>query len=63
MPLYRVRDGGETMWEIASRTLGSGDRWTDNLRLNPRFDPKDLIPAGSRIRLPRDARVDPQDKP
>jgi hypothetical protein len=63
MPLYRVREGGEMMREVASRTLGSGDRWTEILRLNPRFDPKDVIPAGSRIRLPRGAHVDPQDVP
>jgi hypothetical protein len=63
MPLYRVREGGEMMWEIASRTLGSGDRWTDILRLNTRFDSKEVIPAGSQLRLPRDARIDPRDVP
>jgi hypothetical protein len=63
MPLYRVREGGEMMYEVARRTLGSGDRWTEILRLNPRFDPKEVIPAGSQLMLPRDAHVSPQDVP
>jgi hypothetical protein len=63
VPLYRVREGGEMLIEIAHRTLDNGDRWADIYRLNPRFDPKEVVPAGSLLRLPRDARVDPRDMP
>jgi nucleoid-associated protein YgaU len=63
VPLYRVREGGEMLREIAHRTLDNGDRWADIYRLNPSFDPKEVIPAGSLLRLPRDARVDPRDRP
>jgi nucleoid-associated protein YgaU len=62
-PVYRVHDGGEMIREVARRTLGNGDRWTEIYQLNPRFDPKELIPAGSTLRLPRDAHVNPQDVP
>jgi nucleoid-associated protein YgaU len=62
-PLYRVHEGGETMYEIARRTLGNGARWTEISRLNPRFDPKEVIPAGSTLQLPKDAHVSPQDVP
>ncbi len=63
VPQYRVRDGGEMFREIARNTLGDADRWTEIYRLNPRFDPKDPVPGGSELRLPRDATVDPRDKP
>jgi nucleoid-associated protein YgaU len=59
--LYRVREGGEMMREIAVRTLGSGDRWMDIWRLNRNFDPKDAVPGGTPLRLPPDARINPQD--
>jgi nucleoid-associated protein YgaU len=62
-PLYRVQDGGELMREVARRTLGNGDRWTEIYRLNPRFDPKEILPAGSTLQLPRDAHITPQDVP
>jgi hypothetical protein len=60
---YRVKNGGEMVLDIARRTLGNSDRWTEIYRLNPRFDPKDPLPAGSELRLPADARLDPQDAP
>jgi hypothetical protein len=63
LPLYRVHEGGEMVREIAHRTLGDGDRWVEVYSLNRSFDPKKVIPAGSLVRLPRDARVDPQDAP
>jgi hypothetical protein len=49
--------------EIALRTLDNGDRWTDIYRLNPSFDPKEVIAAGRILRLPRDAHIDPRDMP
>jgi nucleoid-associated protein YgaU len=58
-PLYRVRDGGEMVREIAIRTLGNGDRWWEIYQLNPRFDPKEAIPGGSQLQMPKDARVNP----
>jgi hypothetical protein len=60
---YRVRPNGEMFYEIARRTLGNGERWQEIYRLNPRFDPKDPVPAGSEIRLPWDARIEPADAP
>jgi hypothetical protein len=49
--------------EIAIRTLGSADRWMEIFRLNPGLNPKETIPAGTRLLLPRDARMDPRDAP
>jgi hypothetical protein len=63
VPLYRVHDGGESLRDIARVTLGDPDRWIDIYRLNPRVEPKELVPSGSTLRLPRDARIDPQDIP
>ena len=63
VPLYRVRTGGEMFREIARRTLDNSDRWTDIYQLNLSYDPKEAIPAGSLLRLPRDAHVDPRDIP
>jgi hypothetical protein len=63
VPLYRVRAGGEMFLEIARRTLGNDNRWTEIYELNRGYDPKDVIPAGSLLRLPKDAHVDPRDTP
>lgn len=60
---YKVSGNGEAFLEVAHRTLGSGDRWTEIYRLNPRFDPKQPIPAGSVLRLPADARVERDNLP
>jgi hypothetical protein len=63
VPLYRVHEGGEMLAHIALHTLGDSDRWTEIFRLNPLLNPKELIPGGSEIRLPRYAHIDPQDIP
>lgn len=63
VPLYRVHEGGEMLAEIAGHTLGYAGRWTEIFRLNPRLYPKEPVPGGSEIRLPRDAHVAPQDIP
>lgn len=43
---YQVRTNGETMRDIARRTLGAGQRWTDVAKLNPNLRPEDvLMPA------------------
>jgi hypothetical protein len=60
---YRVRPSGEMFYDIARRTLGSGERWLEIYRLNPQFNPKDPVPAGSDLRLPGDARIDRADAP
>lgn len=62
---YRVRRSGETVYDIARRTLGSGDRWMEIYRLNQqqRLDPMSPVPAGLVLRLPADARVAPEDLP
>ncbi len=55
---YRVQKD-DTIWSIAKRTLGAGDRWPDILKLN-RDALRDVnqLPAGMVLRLPADAKVD-----
>jgi hypothetical protein len=61
---YPVPDQGEMFLEIARKTLGSPDRWAEIYRLNPQYDPKYRVPAGTNLRLPADARVTvPEKKP
>lgn len=58
---YRVKDR-DTIWTIAQRTLGAGERWPEISRLN-----RDVLPdvsqlrAGMILRLPAEARVDAAD--
>lgn len=61
--LYRVRQNGELMREIAGHTLGNKDRWPDIYKLNQRFKPEYPVPQGVVLRLPTDARVGPEDAP
>jgi nucleoid-associated protein YgaU len=55
---YRVRTG-DTLWNIAKQSLGSGERWTEIMRMN-----RDVLPDINRLqdglilRLPADAKVD-----
>jgi hypothetical protein len=60
---YRVRGSGEMLLTIARQTLGNGDRWVEIYQLNPRYDPKQPIPGGSVLRLPKDARVETGEAP
>jgi MraZ protein len=53
--LYQVRTAGETMRDIARRTLGAGERWTDVYKLNPSIHPEDSLTAGTVVHLPSDA--------
>jgi len=55
--LYRVRGNGETLWEIAVRTMGRGERWADIYALNPQLNPQQAIPGGYTLKLPTDATV------
>ena len=60
---YKVRPGGEKFLEIARRTLNSSERWSEIYRLNRLYKPNDLIPAGTILWLPADARLEPADTP
>jgi nucleoid-associated protein YgaU len=57
--LTKVKDGGETLYEVASRTLSDNGQWYLIYRLNPLLnsDPKLPLPAGTVLRLPPEARV------
>jgi len=57
---YRVGAAGEMIRDIARRTLGNGDRWTEIYQLNRSYDPMYAVPAGTELRLPADAHVDTQ---
>ena len=61
--LYRVRANGEMLWDIATRTLGRGERWSEIYSLNSQFNPQQPIPGGYTLRMPADASIQPQDRP
>jgi hypothetical protein len=63
--LTKVRDRGETMYEIARRTLNDSGQWIVVHRLNPTLsrDPKLPIPAGTVLRVPAEAKLDANDMP
>jgi len=54
--LYHVR-GSETLQDIARRTLGSSERWTDLHKLNPTLKTDTPLSVGTTVRLPADACV------
>lgn len=55
---YRVQPN-DTIWTIAKRTLGSGERWPEILRLNRDvLSDVNRLEVGMVLRLPDDARVD-----
>ena len=56
-PTYKVSEKGETLREIAKRTLGSEERWTEIDKLNPDLRAEAVVPAGKVVRLPVEARV------
>jgi MraZ protein len=51
---YQVRSP-ETMRDLARRTLGTAERWTDIHKLNPLLKPDESLAAGTTVRLPGDA--------
>jgi MraZ protein len=53
---YKVR-GNETMRDIAQRTLGSADRWSDIHKLNPMLKPDIVLASGTTVRLPGEACI------
>jgi len=54
-----VRSKGETLREIAARTLNNGERWKEIYHLNPDLHPDLIVPSGKEVRLPTDAKLDP----
>jgi hypothetical protein len=62
---YRVRQPGESVQEIARRTLRNSGFANRIQALNPSLspDPRLPIPAGTVLRLPPEAQVDAVDKP
>ncbi len=54
LDLSQVRSG-DSMWKIAQRTLGNGDRWREIANLNPRTNADHLV-VGEELRLPGGAR-------
>jgi nucleoid-associated protein YgaU len=62
-PSYRVRAPGEKFLDMARHILGNADRWWDIYLLNKGYNPTETIPAGTVLRLPADAHVDPGDAP
>jgi MraZ protein len=57
---YQVR-APETLRDLARHTMGSSDRWADIYKLNPSLKPEATLPAGTVVRLPGDACVQPDD--
>ncbi|MGW4804907.1 LysM peptidoglycan-binding domain-containing protein [Kitasatospora sp. NPDC004272] len=68
-PVYTVRDArpADSLWSIAERQLGSGERWTEIAKLNAgrpmddsgtRFDADRPIQPGWRLLMPADAKSD-----
>ncbi len=56
-PEYKVRSG-DSLWKIASRTLGDGERWRELEKLNPKINPNKLL-VGQVLRLPEGASPNP----
>jgi MraZ protein len=53
--------GNETLQDIARRTLGSAERWTDLHKLNPTLTTHAPLISGTTVRLPGDACVQTDD--
>ncbi|HKB39312.1 MAG TPA: LysM peptidoglycan-binding domain-containing protein, partial [Gemmataceae bacterium] len=56
-PVYTVPEGGETLRDIAQKTLGNGEYWRYIYDLNSSLNPAEKLPAGTKLRLPPQARV------
>jgi hypothetical protein len=59
-PRYTVPARGQTMREIAVKTLENGDRWQEIYHLNPKLQPDYNLPAGTVLQLPPDAVLPPK---
>lgn len=58
---YRVA-AGDSLWRIAQRTLGDGNRWREIAKLNPKVDP-DRLTTGLVLVLPSGASGAPASSP
>jgi MraZ protein len=61
LQVYEVR-AEETVQEIARRTLGNGERWSEIQKLNPTLKSGEPLVKGTLVRLPADAAVSPTDE-
>lgn len=52
-----VVGSGDSLWKIAQRTLGDGERWRDIAKLNPSINPDKLL-VGAKLVLPAGAKAD-----
>ena len=53
-PVYVVQDQGETLMDVARKSLGSAERWQEIQRLNPNVGPDALpLAPGTALRLPQ----------
>jgi MraZ protein len=59
--MYQVRQGGESMRDVAKRALGSAEQWEEIQKLNPSLKADEVIKAGTVIRLPMVACVPPDE--
>ncbi|QPC85440.1 LysM peptidoglycan-binding domain-containing protein [Mesorhizobium sp. NBSH29] len=50
-PSEHVIASGDTLWDIAEKTYGSGSKWKRIARANPKFGPHHL-PVGGTLKLP-----------
>jgi MraZ protein len=55
--VYHVRHEGETVREIARKTLGNADRWEDVVKLNPSMKPDTQLIEGVVVKLPAEACI------
>lgn len=54
---FTIAGSPQHIMQIAQQTLGDSRRWPEIYRLNPSLQPQNLIPSGTELRLPVDARV------
>jgi hypothetical protein len=55
---FHVPPSGMWVYQLAKQTLGAGLRWTEIHNLNRSIVPERLIPGGTVVYLPADAKVD-----
>jgi len=56
-PVYTVPESGETLRDIATKTLGNADHWRAIHELNISVNPNEKLAGGTRLRMPPQARV------
>ncbi|GAA1264537.1 LysM peptidoglycan-binding domain-containing protein [Streptomyces aureus] len=56
LPVHVVGETGETVWDLAVEYLGTGTRSAEIRQLNPHLPDTAMLPAGTQVMLPADAR-------